>query len=87
MALYTPAVLAGRGVKVALIDSRDVTGFNGQESSNLIWGRMKQMESYEFSLINNLWKSRNELLNSFPSTVKEISFLTALSKKSRIPPP
>ena len=54
MALYTPAVLAGRGVKVALIDSRDVAGFNGQESSNLIWGRMKQMESYEFSLINNL---------------------------------
>jgi glycerol-3-phosphate dehydrogenase len=78
--------LAARGVKVALIDARDFSGFTSQESSNLVWGGIKYMETYEFRLVNNLCKSRNELLRSFPSTVKEIRFLTTLSKNSRIPP-
>jgi glycerol-3-phosphate dehydrogenase len=43
------------------------------------------MESYEFRLVNNLCKSRNELLKSFPSTVTEIRFLSTLAKNSRIP--
>lgn len=80
------AALASRGVKVALIDARDFAGFTSQQSSNLVWGGIKYLESYEFGLVNNLCKSRNELLRSFPSTVKEIRFLTTLSKKSRIPP-
>ena len=80
------AALSARGVKVALIDSRDFAGFTSQESSNLIWGGIKYMESYEFGLVNNLCKSRNELLRSFPSTVKEIRFLTTLSNNSRIHP-
>jgi glycerol-3-phosphate dehydrogenase len=80
------AALAARGVKVALIDSRDFAGFTSQQSSNLVWGGIKYMESYEFGLVNNLCKSRNELLSSFPSTVREIRFLTTLSKNSRIHP-
>ncbi len=80
------AALAARGAKVALIDSRDFAGFTSQQSSNLVWGGIKYMESYEFGLVNNLCKSRNELLRSFPSTVKEIRFLSTLSKKTRIPP-
>jgi glycerol-3-phosphate dehydrogenase len=79
------AALAARGARVALIDSRDFAGFTSQYSSNLIWGGIKYMESYEFGLVNNLCKSRNELLRSFPSTVTEIRFLSTLSKKSRIP--
>lgn len=80
------AALASRGAKVGLIDSRDFAGFTSQHSSNLVWGGIKYMESYEFGLVNNLCKSRNELLKSFPSTVKEIRFLSTLSKTSRIPP-
>jgi glycerol-3-phosphate dehydrogenase len=80
------AALASRGARVALIDSRDFAGFTSQYSSNLIWGGIKYMESYEFGLVNNLCKSRNELLRSFPSTVTEIRFLSTLSKKTRIPP-
>ncbi|MCP5012406.1 MAG: FAD-dependent oxidoreductase, partial [Aestuariibacter sp.] len=68
----TAAALAARGVKVGLIDSRDFAGFTSQQSSNLVWGGIKYIESYEFGLVNNLCKSRNELLRSFPSTVKEI---------------
>lgn len=80
------AALAARGVKVALIDARDFAGFTSQQSSNLVWGGIKYMESYEFGLVNNLCKSRNELLRSFPSTVKEIRFLTTLQKNFRIHP-
>jgi len=80
------AALASRGAKVGLIDSRDFAGFTSQHSSNLVWGGIKYMESYEFGLVNDLCKSRNELLKSFPSTVSEIRFLSTLSKKSRIPP-
>ncbi len=80
------AALAARGARIALIDARDFAGFTSQYSSNLIWGGIKYMESYEFGLVNNLCKSRNELLRSFPSTVTEIRFLSTLSKKTRIPP-
>lgn len=79
------AALASRGAKVGLIDSRDFAGFTSQTSSNLIWGGIKYMESYEFGLVNDLCKSRNELLKSFPSTVREIRFLSTLSKGSRVP--
>lgn len=80
------AALASRGARVGLIDCRDFAGFTSQYSSNLIWGGIKYMETYEFGLVNNLCKSRNELLRSFPSTVTEIRFLSTLSKKTRIPP-
>ena len=55
------AALAARGVKVALIDSRDFAGFTSQQSSNLVWGGIKYMEGYEFGLVSGLCKSRNEL--------------------------
>ncbi|MFT5812059.1 MAG: glycerol-3-phosphate dehydrogenase, partial [Rubritalea sp.] len=74
------AALVARGARVALIDARDFAGFTSQQSSNLVWGGIKYMESYEFGLVAGLCKSRNELLRSFPSTVKEIRFLTTVSK-------
>ena len=77
------AALAAHGANVGLIDSRDFAGFTSQHSSNLIWGGIKYMESYEFSLVWNLCQSRNELMRSFPSTVKEIRFLTTVQKSFR----
>ncbi len=80
------AALTARGAKVGLIDARDFAGFTSQQSSNLVWGGIKYMESYEFGLVAGLCKSRNELLRSFPSTVKEIRFLTTISKGFRFHP-
>ena len=77
------ASLSRRGLKVALIDARDFAGFTSQQSSNLVWGGIKYMESYEFGLVSGLCKSRNELMRSFPSVVKEIRFLTTVSKQFR----
>ena len=80
------AALSAKGIKVGLIDSRDFAGLTSQESSNLVWGGIKYMEGYEFGLVSELCRSRNELLRSFPSTVKEIRFLMTISNQFRFHP-
>ncbi len=80
------ASLAARGARVALIDKRDFAGFTSQQSSNLAWGGIKYMETYEFGLVRKLCMSRNKLMRSYPSTVKEIRFLTTIKKGFRFPP-
>ncbi len=79
------AALSGKGAKVALIDRGDFAGLTSSNSSNLAWGGIKYLESYEFLLVNNLCKSRNHLMRSYPSTVKEIRFLTTIAKGFRYP--
>ena len=66
------AALAGKGASVALIDRGDFAGETSSQSSNLAWGGIKYLESREFLLVNKLCKSRNLLMQSYPSTVKEI---------------
>ena len=78
--------LAARGAKVALVDKGDFAGFTSQNSSNLVWGGIKYMETYEFPLVRQLCMSRNHLLRSYPSSIKEIRFFTNLEKGFRFPP-
>lgn len=80
------ASLAAKGAKVGLIDKGDFAGFTSSNSSNLAWGGIKYLESHEYLLVNKLCKSRNHLMNSYPSTVKEIRFLTCIQKGFRFPP-
>lgn len=80
------AALAARGVSVALIDKGDFGGSTSSQSSNLAWGGIKYLESREFSLVWKLCKSRNHLMESYPSTVKEIRFLTTVQRGFRFPP-
>ncbi len=77
------ACLAGRGVKVALIDRGDFAGFTSQQSSNLAWGGIKYMETFEFGLVLKLCGSRNELIRAYPSTVQEIRFYTTHLRRFR----
>lgn len=79
------ASLAAKGVKVALIDRSDFASGTSSQSSNLAWGGIKYLESYEFLLVNKLCKSRNHLMESYPSTVKEIRFLTSIARGFRYP--
>jgi alpha-glycerophosphate oxidase/glycerol-3-phosphate dehydrogenase len=79
------AALAAKGVKVALIDRGDFAGETSSNSSNLAWGGIKYLESHEYFLVNKLCKSRNHLMESYPSTVKEIRFLTTIEKGFRFP--
>ncbi|TQV70137.1 FAD-dependent oxidoreductase [Exilibacterium tricleocarpae] len=79
------AALAARGVKVALIDKADFAGCTSSNSSNLAWGGIKYLESHEYLLVNGLCKSRNHLMRSYPSTVREIRFLTSIQRGFRLP--
>jgi len=71
------ACLSARGLRVALIDRGDFAGFTSQQSSNLAWGGIKYMETFEFGLVRKLCRSRNLLLKSYPSIVQEIRFYMA----------
>ena len=77
--------LAAHGVNVGLVDQGDFGGFTSQQSSNLIWGGIKYLETAEFNLVRKLCKSRNELIEAFPANVKEIRFLTTIAKQFRWP--
>lgn len=79
------ASLSAKGAKVALIDRGDFAGLTSSNSSNLAWGGIKYLESHEYFLVNSLCKSRNHLMRSYPSTVKEIRFLTTIAKGFRFP--
>ncbi len=79
------ASLSRKGVKVALIDKADFASETSSNSSNLAWGGIKYLENHEYFLVNKLCKSRNHLMRSYPSTVKEIRFLTTLQKGFRFP--
>jgi glycerol-3-phosphate dehydrogenase len=82
----TAAALSGRGLRVALIDRGDFACGVSSQSSNLAWGGIKYLESHEYLLVNKLCQSRNELMRAYPSTVKEIRFLTAIQKGFRFWP-
>lgn len=79
------AALAAKGAKVALIDKGDFAGLTSSNSSNLAWGGIKYLESHEYGLVNKLCKSRNHLMRSYPSTVKEIRFFTSIQQGFRFP--
>ena len=77
------AALSARGATVALIDRGDFAGVTSQHSSNLAWGGIKYLESFEFGLVAKLCKARNELLRAYPSTVQEIRFFTSITRGFR----
>ncbi|NND00213.1 MAG: FAD-dependent oxidoreductase [Gammaproteobacteria bacterium] len=79
------ASLAAKGARVALIDRGDFAGETSSNSSNLAWGGIKYLESHEYLLVKKLCKSRNHLMESYPSTVKEIRFLTTIARGFRFP--
>ena len=80
------ASLAGKGVRVALIDRGDFASGVSSSSSNLAWGGIKYLETHEYLLVNKLCKSRNKLMRAYPSTVKEIRFFTTIQRGFRFPP-
>ncbi len=80
------AALATQGVRVALIDKGDFGGGTSSQSSNLAWGGIKYLESREFGLVAKLCRSRNHLAASYPSTVREIRFLTTIERGFRFHP-
>jgi len=79
------AALSARGAKVALVERADFAGATSQASSNLAWGGIKYLESWEFGLVHRLCRARNKLIRSYPSTVQEIRFYTSHARHFRHP--
>ncbi|GHC25795.1 glycerol-3-phosphate dehydrogenase/oxidase [Aidingimonas halophila] len=80
------SALSGKGVRVALIERGDFASSTSMHSSNLVWGGIKYMESHDFALVRKLCKSRNHLIKHYPSTVREIRFLTTIYRGFRYHP-
>lgn len=80
------AALASRGARVGLVDARDFAGFTSEQSSNLVWGGIKYLENYEFSLVRHLCTSRNRLVRAYPANIREIRFLGSLDHRAPYPP-
>ena len=81
----TAAALSAAGVSTALVDRGDFSSFTSQESSNLVWGGFKYMQSYEFRLVRKLCQSRNRLTEAYPSQVEPIEFLATFDEDSPYP--
>ncbi len=77
------AALSAQGARVALIDRGDFGSVTSQESSNLVWGGIKYLETFEFGLVRKLCLSRNRLLRAYPSSVREIRFFANLERGFR----
>ncbi len=78
--------LASHGLRTALIDAADFASGTSQESSNLIWGGFKYLQSYEIGLVAGLCRSRNLLARSYASRLSEVRFLAALGATSPYSP-
>ncbi len=72
------SALSSQGARVALIDQGDFAGLTSQESSCLVWGGIKYLEGGELGLVRKLCNSRNRLIDTYPSSVREIRFFTTL---------
>jgi glycerol-3-phosphate dehydrogenase len=81
----TAAALAARNISVAMVERDDFASFTSQESSNLIWGGFKYLENYELKLVWDLCTSRNLMMKSYPTRIKEIDFFATLDKTAPFP--
>ena len=79
------AALAARGISVAVVEQSDFASFTSQESSNLIWGGFKYLDNYELKLVWDLCTSRNLMMKSYPTRIKEIDFLATLDQTAPFP--
>tara|TARA_B100000427_G_scaffold121004_1_gene100847 strand:+ start:7 stop:1572 length:1566 start_codon:yes stop_codon:yes gene_type:complete len=78
--------LRSHGVNVGLFEKNDFASGVSQESSNLVWGGFKYLESYELKLVMELCHSRNRLARAYPSRLVEKRFLAALDSTSPFAP-
>ncbi len=79
------AALAGRGLSVGLAEQGDFGGFTSQESSNLVWGGFTYLKNYEIPLVYKLSRSRNKLMDAYPTVVSELPFFATLDASSPFP--
>lgn len=78
------SALANAGARIALVDRGDFASGVSSSSSNLAWGGIKYLESGDLALVRKLCLSRNQLMDAYPSTVREIRFFTSIRRGFRM---
>jgi glycerol-3-phosphate dehydrogenase len=66
---------AMRGLKVLLLDKGDISSGTTQWATRLIHGGLRYLQYYEFALVREPLKDREELLRMAPHLVKPLGFL------------
>ena len=74
---------ARRGLKVALVDMRDLAFGTSSRSSKLVHGGLRYLEQMEFSLVFESVSERRILMDIAPHLVNPLGFLFPVYKDSR----
>jgi glycerol-3-phosphate dehydrogenase len=73
---------ASRGLRVALVEARDLASGTSSRSSKLIHGGLRYLEQFDFKLVYEALRERDLLVSRLaPHLVKPVSFLYPLYKK------
>ncbi len=73
---------ASRGLKVALVEARDIASGTSSRSSKLIHGGLRYLEQYDFKLVREALHEREMMVSSLsPHLVKPVGFLYPLHEK------
>ncbi|MFT4979745.1 MAG: glycerol-3-phosphate dehydrogenase [Myxococcota bacterium] len=74
---------ARRGLKVALVEMRDLAWGTSSRSSKLVHGGLRYLELYEFGLVFEAVRERRILQNIAPHLVRPLGFLFPIYTDSR----
>src|SRR5688572_27396058 len=66
---------AGRGLRVALVESSDIGSGTSSLSSRLIHGGLRYLETFDFRLVFEALRERRHLLRQAPHLVRPLPFL------------
>ena len=73
---------ASRGLRVAMVEARDLASGTSSRSSKLIHGGLRYLEQFDFKLVYEALRERDLLVSKLaPHLVKPVSFLYPLYKK------
>lgn len=73
---------ASRGLRVALVEPRDLAAGTSSRSSKLIHGGLRYLEQYDFRLVREALQEREAMITSLaPHLVKPVAFLYPLHEK------
>lgn len=75
---------SARGMKVALIESRDFASGTSSKSSKLIHGGIRYLENMEFKLVFEALNERTRLFEMAPHLVHPLRFMIPLYQESRV---
>lgn len=78
--------LSAHGLRVAILERNDFGSGTSQESSCMVWGGFKYLESRDLRLVAGLCDSRNRLAKAYPNQLSEARFLAALDHGAPFPP-